>query len=142
MPSSLPMPEWPDEAEVAVCLTFDVDAETAWLAESSESERRLSSLSERRYGIARGLPRILELLQNHSARGTFYVPGATAERHPEAIRDLATRGHEIGHHGHLHLRSHQISAEQQRSEIRRRTYCQVPSRSPGENGAGVASALT
>jgi len=41
----------------------------------------------------------------------------TAERHPDAIRALAATEHEIGHHGHLHLRSHLIDADEQRAEI-------------------------
>src|ERR1700741_3467282 len=117
MTSSLPLPTWPDGADVAVCLTFDVDAEAPSLATSPTYERRLSSLSDGRYGVVRSLPRILDLLAAESIRGTFYVPGATAERHPDAIRALAATEHEIGHHGHLHLRSHLIDADEQRAEI-------------------------
>jgi len=115
--SPLPLPSWPNGAEVAVCLTFDVDAETPRLAEAHDDASRLSTLSEGRYGITRGLPRILGLLDRRSIRATFYVPGATAERHPEAIREIAHWGHEIAHHGHLHLQSHLTSTSGQRDEI-------------------------
>jgi peptidoglycan-N-acetylglucosamine deacetylase len=100
-----------------VCLTFDVDAE-AGLAARLESHRdRLSTLSEREFSVCRGVPRILDLLGEHGLRATFYVPGATAERHPEAIRSIVDAGHEIGHHGHHHLASHTIDAAQQTAEI-------------------------
>ncbi len=53
---------WPGDAEVAVALTFDVDGEAAWLAEGPEYGRRLTLLSQARFGPGRGLGRILDLL--------------------------------------------------------------------------------
>jgi hypothetical protein len=42
-----------------------VDAEAGWLGEGPEHSRRLTILSEGRYGVVRGVPRILELLRRH-----------------------------------------------------------------------------
>lgn len=111
------MPVWPGGAAVAVSLTFDVDAEAAWLGQSDDYARRLSTLSAGRYGIVRGLPRLLELLDRLAIPATFYVPGDTAERHPQAIRAIAGAGHEIAHHGHHHLRPDHVTPSQQRREI-------------------------
>jgi peptidoglycan/xylan/chitin deacetylase (PgdA/CDA1 family) len=94
--------DWPQGADVAVSLTFDVDAESGWLGEGEAFASRLSTLSEGRYGVTRGLPRILDILERRRARGTFYVPGDTAERHTDALRAVLDAGHEIGHHGYLH----------------------------------------
>jgi peptidoglycan-N-acetylglucosamine deacetylase len=113
------LPAWPSGAEVAVSLTFDVDGESAWLGRGAEYGSRLSTLSDARFGIVRGLPRIIELLRDLELCGTFYVPGDTAERHPDAIRAVADAGHEIGHHGHLHLRPDQIDEARQREEVDR-----------------------
>ena len=55
-------PAWPGDAEVAVALTFDVDGEAPWLSEGPEYARRLTTLSQGRFGPARGLDRILGLL--------------------------------------------------------------------------------
>jgi peptidoglycan/xylan/chitin deacetylase (PgdA/CDA1 family) len=117
VPAALDLPRWPRGADVAVCLTFDVDAEAPWLALSADYSRRMSTLSEGRYGVVRALPRILDLLGRHGASGTFYVPGSTAERYPDAVRAIVTAGHEVGHHGHLHLRSHAVDEPTQRAEI-------------------------
>ena len=54
-------PTWPGGKSVAVSLTFDVDAEAGWLGEGAEYARRLTILSEARYGVTRGVPRILDL---------------------------------------------------------------------------------
>jgi peptidoglycan/xylan/chitin deacetylase (PgdA/CDA1 family) len=100
-----------------VCLTFDVDAEAGLGAALAAHRHRLSALSEREFGVRRGLPRILEMLGEHRLRATFYVPGATALRHPEAIRAIVEAGHEIGHHGHDHLASHELDPTRQAAEI-------------------------
>lgn len=47
-------------------------------------------------------PRILDLLERHGARATFFVIGERAARHPELIAEILRRGHEIGHHTQTH----------------------------------------
>lgn len=111
--------DWPNGARTAISLTFDVDAESGWLGEDPAYADRLSTLSEARYGITRGLPRILDTLRRHDIKATFYVPGYTAERHGDAIRRIADAGHELGHHGHMHLRSDGATEAQQQEEIER-----------------------
>jgi peptidoglycan/xylan/chitin deacetylase (PgdA/CDA1 family) len=113
--------DWPGGAELAVSLTFDVDAESGWLGSDPAYAGRLSTLSEGRFGVTRGLPRILEILGRHEVKGTFYVPGDTAERHTEALKAVVDAGHEIGHHGYLHKRSDAIDEHEQREEIERGT---------------------
>jgi peptidoglycan-N-acetylglucosamine deacetylase len=114
---ALDLPTWPQASDVAVCLTFDVDAEAPWLALSRAYESRLSTLSEGRYGVVRAMPRILDLLERHQVTATFYVPGSIAARYPDCVRSIGAAGHEIGHHGHRHLRSHEIEASVQRAEV-------------------------
>ncbi|HYK61789.1 MAG TPA: XrtA system polysaccharide deacetylase [Bryobacteraceae bacterium] len=45
---------------------------------------------------------VLELLDRHSARATFFVLGWVAERYPSLIRRIAAAGHEIGCHSYAH----------------------------------------
>ena len=47
-------------------------------------------------------PRILDLLDQHHARATFFLIGERAVRHPELVAEIARRGHEIAHHTHTH----------------------------------------
>jgi peptidoglycan/xylan/chitin deacetylase (PgdA/CDA1 family) len=110
---------FPGGASAAVSLSFDVDAESGWLGEGEEYARRLTILSEGRYGVVRGVPRILELLQRYAIPATFFVPGYTAEAHPGLVETLLAGGHEVAHHGYLHLRSDKVSAEAQAEEIHR-----------------------
>jgi peptidoglycan-N-acetylglucosamine deacetylase len=110
---------WPQSKSVAVSLTFDVDAEAGLLGESPTYARRLTSLSEGRFGVVRGVPRILELLRRHNIPASFFVPGYTAEVHPGLVESLLEEGHEVGHHGHMHLRSDKISVDMQSDELHR-----------------------
>jgi len=103
-----------------VSLTFDVDGEAGLACRPGSGwERRLSSRSEARFGIVRGLPRILDVLRSFGVAATFYVPGVVAERDAEAVREIAAAGHEVAHHGHAHLPSHRLGARRQREEIER-----------------------
>ena len=70
--------DWPNDAPAAISLTFDVDAETGWLGEDPAYAHRLSTLSEARFGITRGLPRILDLLKRQDIPASFFVPAVTA----------------------------------------------------------------
>ncbi|MFL6053958.1 MAG: polysaccharide deacetylase family protein [Actinoallomurus sp.] len=54
------------------------------------------------YGPRIGVPRLLRLLERQDVRATFFVPGFTAECHPDTVRAIVDAGHEIGHHGYLH----------------------------------------
>jgi peptidoglycan/xylan/chitin deacetylase (PgdA/CDA1 family) len=104
-----------------VSLTFDCDAEAGVLGQAPGAERRLSTLSDARFGVVRGLPRILGLLDEQAITATFYVPGDTAERHRDAIKAVAEAGHEVAHHGHLHLRPDGIDPARQREELEQGT---------------------
>ena len=47
-------------------------------------------------------PQILDLLDEYNAKATFFVIGERAESHPELIRQVLARGHEIGAHTYTH----------------------------------------
>ncbi len=45
---------------------------------------------------------ILDLLDRYQARATFFVKGELAAAHPEVIRAMQSRGHQIANHSHTH----------------------------------------
>jgi peptidoglycan-N-acetylglucosamine deacetylase len=49
-------------------------------------------------------PRVLEALDAANVKATFFVVGRKAKAHPELVRELSARGHEIGLHGFDHDR--------------------------------------
>jgi polysaccharide deacetylase family protein (PEP-CTERM system associated) len=65
-----------------------------------------------------GLHRILDLMSEHKALGTFFVLGWVAERAPALVREIAARGHEIASHGSDHKRITDITRDEFRESIR------------------------
>lgn len=61
--------------------------------------------------------RLLDLFDEHSIQGTFFILGWVAERQPELVREIQNRGHEIASHGY----SHQLIFEQTPSVFREET---------------------
>ncbi len=48
---------------------------------------------------------ILDLLDAHSAKATFFLVGERASARPELVREIVRRGHGIGNHSHSHPQS-------------------------------------
>jgi len=49
-------------------------------------------------------PRLLDLLDRHQARATFFLIGQFARACPAIVREIAARGHAIGNHTETHPR--------------------------------------
>ena len=47
-------------------------------------------------------PALLDLLDAHAAKATFFLVGARAQARPELVREIARRGHGIGNHSQTH----------------------------------------
>jgi len=61
--------------------------------------------------------RLLDLFGECKVRGTFFVLGWVAERHPQLVKDIAKAGHEVACHGF----SHRLVYEQSPAEFREET---------------------
>ena len=93
---------WPQDKSMALCLSFDIDAETLWLTRNDINVRHLVHMSRGLYATKQALPRILNMLEAEDLRATFFTTAYTAEIHPEIIKYIAEQGHEIGYHGYMH----------------------------------------
>ena len=66
-----------------------------------------------------GTNRCLDLLDRHGVAATFFVLGWTAERHPDLVREIVRRGHEIGCHSYAHPELYKLTPEAFRDDCRR-----------------------
>jgi len=82
-----------------VLLTFDFDAESH---EARVCPNKPVKLSKGQFGPRVGLPRVLNLLERYAIKSTFFVPGWTAEKYPECVKEIVRRGHEVAAHGYMH----------------------------------------
>jgi peptidoglycan/xylan/chitin deacetylase (PgdA/CDA1 family) len=107
-----------DSAALAV-LSFDVDAESAILAQGRRYADHAMVMTHQAYGPLVGVPRLLGLLEDFGITGTFFVPGLTADRYPQVVERIAAAGHEIGHHSYSHLSPVDLGAAGERSDFER-----------------------
>lgn len=85
------------DAKPTVCLSFDFDALSGWVGDS----RNPADISRGEFAAV-AVPRVLDLLDRHGIKATFFIPGHTALAYPRQVLDIQRRGHEIGHHGWAH----------------------------------------
>jgi peptidoglycan/xylan/chitin deacetylase (PgdA/CDA1 family) len=109
---------WPEGKRCACVLSFDVDGETIpFVRDPENARRRLTLQSEAVYGPNVGAPRLLDLLAEYGLPASFYIPGFTAERHPDLVERILREGHELGHHGYLHERPDTLDDEQEEAVL-------------------------
>jgi polysaccharide deacetylase family protein (PEP-CTERM system associated) len=61
--------------------------------------------------------RYLDWLDRHGFSATFFVVGDVARRHPDLVREIARRGHEIGCHSNRHIPLDQQSPDEFRADL-------------------------
>ncbi|MBT5204689.1 MAG: polysaccharide deacetylase [Gammaproteobacteria bacterium] len=98
-----------------VCLSFDFDAVSFWMAQGLTSP---TAMSRGEFGVI-GVQRILKILDRYGIKASFFVPGVTLNTYPDCCRAIADAGHEMGHHGYTHVSPVNMSAEQELNALRR-----------------------
>ncbi|WP_210496012.1 polysaccharide deacetylase family protein [Microvirga antarctica] len=102
--SPFPRYSWPGGKTSAFCFTVDVDAESPylWGRKDAVPDALIGQMEQRLFGPRTGIWRLLDLLDRHAMKGTFFVPGLVAENHPALLPAFVARGHEVGLHGYFH----------------------------------------
>ena len=89
-------------------LTFDIEE---WYIE------KISGGRDYRYRqFDEVLSKLLDMLDAHQMKGTFFCVGRMAMDFPEVIRKILERGHEIGCHSHVHTWINKMSEEALRKD--------------------------
>ncbi|MEO7084618.1 MAG: XrtA system polysaccharide deacetylase, partial [Gemmatimonadaceae bacterium] len=65
-----------------------------------------------------GMRPIIDLLAESNAKGTFFILGWIAKRHPALVKELAAAGHEIASHGWGHEKVTDMTPDQFRESVR------------------------
>ncbi|MGI6485189.1 MAG: polysaccharide deacetylase family protein [Thermoanaerobacterales bacterium] len=65
------------------------------------------------------IPKLLELFEQKDIKITFFIEGKWAEKYPELLKLIHSKGHEIGNHGYSHAHHAKLSFEQNLDEIQK-----------------------
>jgi len=69
--------------------------------------------------VVRNTERLLDLFAQYGARGTFFVLGWVAERHPDLVARIARDGHEVASHSYWHRLVYDLTPDEFRDDLRR-----------------------
>lgn len=69
--------------------------------------------------VERNTAVILDILEKHRVKATFFVVGWIAARYPALVQAINSHGHEIGCHSHLHRKIYNLTAEEFREDTKR-----------------------
>ena len=92
-------PVWPNNATGAISITLDN------MGEAADLNLNLWPLGKpigKHYSVTSALPRMLEVLAQHSIKATYFVEAWNCGVYPDTIRHVASRGHEVGFHAWQH----------------------------------------
>ncbi len=92
-------------------LTFDIEEWFHILDNDSTKTAKEWEKYESR--IHQNVERIFSILETHQVKATFFCVGWIAETYPEIVREIVSRGHEVG----THTRMHQLVYEQTPEEF-------------------------
>ncbi len=67
--------------------------------------------------VERNVMRIIEMLNAHESKATFFTLGWIAERYPHLVREIVANGHELASHGYGHLRASDQSETEFRTDV-------------------------
>jgi polysaccharide deacetylase family protein (PEP-CTERM system associated) len=96
-----------------------IDVEDYYHVSAFESVVRLEDWDCYESRVERNTYHILDILDAHNTKATFFVLGWIAERQAALVREIARRGHEVASHGYTHRRIYTQTPEQFREETRR-----------------------
>jgi len=125
---------WPEDARLALSIVVNVEegAEASILDGDKYPEpvdemgialkrpiRNYANESNYRYGIQRGAPRVMRLLESYQLPATFTACALALERAPDLAQEIVRQGHEVTSHGYRWAHQFQMSEEDERAYIRK-----------------------
>jgi peptidoglycan-N-acetylglucosamine deacetylase len=96
-----------------VCLTFDFDTQSGFIASGMITP---TSLSRGEFG-AIGSRRILDFLKTRGIKATWFIPGFTIESWPRECDAVVAGGHEVAHHSWAHVPPANQTREQEEADL-------------------------
>ena len=106
----------------ALCLapiedSVSVDVTDTKIYRYADEESKGVSLMFNVYWGTEEVYRILETLEAHGDKATFFIGGCWADDNVACLKAIAEKGHELGNHGYFHKDHKKLNTEQNKKEI-------------------------
>jgi peptidoglycan/xylan/chitin deacetylase (PgdA/CDA1 family) len=98
-----------------VCLTFDFDTQAGFIARGMTTP---TPLSRGEFGVT-GARRILALLDRHTIKATWFIPGFTIASWPRQCEAVVAAGHEVAHHSWAHVPPATLTRDEEEADLLR-----------------------
>lgn len=79
-------------------------------------EKKISISFDAAWG-AEDFPKIMEILDKHKVKTTFFMTGDWVEKYPDCVKTLVKKGHDLGNHSATHPDMTKLSKEAQKEQI-------------------------
>jgi peptidoglycan-N-acetylglucosamine deacetylase len=96
-----------------VCLTFDFDTQSGFIARGMTTP---TPLSRGEFGATAAL-RILDFLKTRAIKATWFIPGFTIESWPRECGAVVAGGHEVAHHSWAHIPPASQTREEEEADL-------------------------
>ena len=107
----------PPDRPMAVLNAMTVDVEDYFHVSAFENCISSSDWEHLPWRVQHNTDRVLDLLDRHGVRATFFVLGWIAERSPQMVRRIVEAGHELASHGYAHIRATRQRPEEFRDDV-------------------------
>lgn len=84
---------------------------------SVETEEKKIAISFDAAWGAEDFNKIMEILDKHEIKTTFFMTGEWVENYPDCVKTLVEKGHDLGNHSATHPDMTTLSKEKQRAQI-------------------------
>jgi polysaccharide deacetylase family protein (PEP-CTERM system associated) len=109
----------PRQDSTAILNAFTVDVEDYFQVSAFEKHIPRDQWAGWESRVEANTHRVLQLLDRHGVKATFFVLGWVGERYPQLVQDIHACGHEIGSHGYWHRLIYEETPEEFRADLRR-----------------------
>ena len=96
-----------------------IDVEDYFQVAAFEKQVKTDDWSRFESRVSNNTGNILNILENYKIKATFFIVGWIAEKHPELVREISIRGHEIACHSYNHQRIQSLTKEAFREDTKR-----------------------
>ncbi|MDP5134286.1 MAG: DUF3473 domain-containing protein [Paraglaciecola sp.] len=95
-----------------------VDVEDYFHVAAFEKNIKVSDWDKMPVRVFDNTTRLLDLFDQHDAKATFFLLGWVAERYPDLVKDIHSRGHEVASHGFNHVKATKQSRNEFAKDVR------------------------